>query len=297
MSDLPPGVDSHCVHSDGTAASQPWRSATVVVLALFREWQSNGTQWLPPHLLRQYPVYLYQRLSSHKPCYLRNRAFESGVYFSFIVQHWHALPAYMALVQADWFERIKNARPLQPFDFWQPRCARAARLDWLPIGKRRSRWPPAQVSRSASYWEGHALARGASGVGELVRRCWRDVLADFGRADEEVTNTSTELRFYPYNNLVVSRERLHAYPEAAWRAVHGRLMHTSSCLREPRNSGVTRGASGNGRPVADGGDFDKVHASALEVLQDALFGKWPVASGARHVEMPNQTACGGGAVT
>ena len=166
--------------------------------------------------------------------------------------------------------------------------ARAARLDWLPLGKRHNLWPPRQVVRSASFWRSHALAHGARGVDELVLRCWQDVLADFGRDAPNATNAS--IRFFPYMNLLASRARLRSYPLAAWRAVHGRLMR-GLCLREPERRGATLHASRWSKQAIDGPSFDKLHASAMEVLQDAIFGGWSVYGGASIAAWPRRASC------
>ena len=157
--------------------SWSWHSAAVVVPAVWDEWSHGVPSWMaprmPPWLSVQYPVYLYQRHHPNSSCYCENMAHETGVYLTFLVQHWEALPAFIAFVQADWW--LSNHHDyLTPVDFWQLNCARTADISWMPLGKRAFHWPPDTISRDSTFWEKEPsarwLAHGARRISSLVER-------------------------------------------------------------------------------------------------------------------------------
>ena len=99
----------------------PWRSATVIVPAVYREWGVILPLRAPDWLVRQAPVYLYQRLDKNQSCFAQNRGYESGIYLRFLLDHLDNLPAHTVFAQADWFSPRKGS-PLRQFDFWQLQC-------------------------------------------------------------------------------------------------------------------------------------------------------------------------------
>ncbi|KAL3920270.1 MAG: hypothetical protein SGPRY_005313 [Prymnesium sp.] len=155
---------SHPECAIGLTGGLMWESSVVVVPAVYKEW---GYPVRPPAwLTAQLVVYQYQRLNSSADCFARNVAFESGVYLRFIVDHYHNLPQHVVFAQADWFAQYKNQYyPYTPLDFWQITCLREAVRDhglhrastpewvhWMPLGLRRSVWPPYQVRRVADFF-------------------------------------------------------------------------------------------------------------------------------------------------
>lgn len=162
-------IDWTCLFRNNSLPNWSWRTATVLVPAVFREWRPGRP---PPWLVDQYAMFLYQRTAPSLSCYLPNVAYESGVYLHFIVQHWVSLPEYAVFVQADWFMTRPGSYP--PLSFWQPACARQHGASWLPLGKRNSRWPPYTIIRDSSFWEleptARPLAHGASHIASLVER-------------------------------------------------------------------------------------------------------------------------------
>ena len=230
---------SQCLHG---ALRAPWVASTIVVASVFREW--GETPKPPAWLTAQYPVWLYQRLSSTTACYAPNRGYESGVYLRFIVEHYESLPAVMVFAQADFFATSRRgAKPLvQPrvgivkddsSAFWQPRCAEAgvsAWRHWLPLGERKDRWPPVSLRRSAAFWDQYSK-RDLAPLGlptetrlgsDLVAACWRELLRLFG-AEGSFGPGVPEVRFYPFFNFLASRERIRQYGHEAWRAVLARF--------------------------------------------------------------------------
>ena len=271
-------ADTRCLLGKG--AGEDWVNATVLVAAEYLEWHfavGGANSSVPAWLLAQVTTYLYQRHDSALPCFCPNRAFEAGVYLQFVVQHWRHLPARVAFVQADWFEPLKNIRPHNhPFDFWQLRCNDLTALSyhWMPLGKRNTVWPPRQITRRSTFWEGHALALGVRGISHMVEACWRNMLSDFrlkfssadaARADRwQHSRAALNVTFFPYMNLLVSRERLQSYPLTSYLSLFTRLVTFGSCLYP---------STATGSDAEDGLMYDKLHASAFEVLQDAIFGQ------------------------
>ena len=131
-----------CIH--GLTGERTWEASVVVVPAVFREWGNPVRP--PPWLVKQAVVYQYQRLDAKAQCYVQNVAYESGVYFKFIVDLYDNLPAYSVFAQADWFAARKGQPfPHSPFHFWQLDCVRSAHhthaaaadwAQWMPLGIR-----------------------------------------------------------------------------------------------------------------------------------------------------------------
>jgi len=242
-------------NNPNATASSSWGTATVVVPAVFREWRPTGP---PQWLVDLYDVYWYQRVQPASSCYLPNVAFESGVFLHFIVEHWAALPAYAAFVQADWFA-TRGIGGYVPINFWQPACARQHGAGWMPLGKRNNRWPPYTIERVSKFWElepsARPLAHGAAHIASLVERCTTDLLDDFEIARPQVPRL--RITFHPYMNFVASRARLQTRPLHTWRVVRDRLMR-AACLHEPNSSASS---------MPDNPRFSKVHASVMEMLQ------------------------------
>jgi hypothetical protein len=153
-----------------------WTDRTVIVPAVYREWHGKAP---PAWLSAQYPVYLYQRENASLPCMCPNRGYESGVYFTFIAQLYNQLPAFTAFIQADWIFLTKTNGG-HGFQFWQPRCCEqgAGRpwSDYMPLGGRRSVWPPRCVFRSTAVYAKWVGRRN----GALVEACLRELLRVLG---------------------------------------------------------------------------------------------------------------------
>lgn len=65
-----------------------------------------------------------------------------------------------------------------------------------------------------------------------------------------------------------------SHPLRSWRLVHGRLLYQALCLHDANSSAAS---------VPDNPTFSKIHASVMEMLQDAIFGRHVVT---RSIGMP-----------
>ena len=292
----PAGVDLTCLHGDRS----DWRAKTVLVPAVFREWHGHGP---PQHLLAQYPVFLYQRLNASAPCFCANRGYESGVYFKFVAEHYARLPAFVAFIQGDWVFYTKQARG-GAFQFWQPSCMGQPGSPWseyMPLGGRRSVWPPRCVFRQTS-WYGKFVGRGRAPVVEACAREllhimeWPGVVRPYDRA------RPLNITFYTNMNFVASRARLQRYPHHVYRTLARRFVDDGLCV--PGGGGG--GGGGGGRDVlAATGVVDVPEIAkytlgmATELLQQTIFGDVPLEDGpppvvpqdAQHCGMPAATKC------
>lgn len=302
----PAAVNFACLYG----AQTDWANETVIVPAVYREWHGHGP---PSWLSVQYPVYLYQRRNASASCFCANRGYESGVYFSFIAQHYKHLPKFTAFVQGDWIFATKtNAGG--PFNFWQPRClesARAHHLPWaeyMPLGGRRTAWPPRCVSRQLSFY-GRFVGR-RNGV--VVEACARELLRLIGWAGDVRPYNSTHplnVTFYTNMNFLASRARLRRYTHRAYMQLAARFVDTNVCVPPPaaltpaatasdvraiggsRASGASGGSDRGGADgaavvsealaahpgVHDSPEFSKFTLGmATEVLQQTLFGDGPL---------------------
>ena len=154
----------------------------------------------------------------------------------------------------------------------------------MPLGKRNNRWPPYTIERESKFWErepsARPLAHGAARIASLVEQCAIDLLDDFQIPRPQVPRL--HVTFHPYMNFVASRPRLQTRPLHTWRTVRDRLM-SSACLRIPNSSDCS---------VPDNPQFSKIHASVMEMLQDAIFGRMPITGPRNHTWLPaNQSDC------
>lgn len=285
----PHHVDLRCLHGD----QGDWSHRTVIVPAVFREWHGGP----PPSFLQaQYPVFLYQRLNMSMPCACPNKGYESGVYLQFIAQHYALLPLRVAFIQADWIFSTKTIKG-PPFEFWQPRCSeeaaglaklpgspdQSARLPWsdyMPLGGRRSVWPPRCVIRRTTFYARFPVLgrRNAWLMEACVRELFRLVKQPVRSFDR---GRPLNITFYTNMNFLVSRERLHRHPHAIWRRLANRFVHEGVCVSEesPLHNMSTDSADGPGG-VVDTRAFGKwTLGMTTEVLQQIIFGVAPVEDG------------------
>ena len=232
----PGRVDLRCIYGN----DQDWENKTVIVPAVFKEWHLGPP---PAFLFKQYPIYLYQRNNASKPCACANRGFESGVYFTFIAQHYAHLPAFVAFIQGDWIFETKTSAG-RAFTFWQAKCIEQQPMeapwrDYMPLGGRRSFWPPRCVIRSTARY-GQFVGR--SNV-PLIEACARELLRVLN-APVPVRRYNRSrllnLTFYTNMNLLVSRQRMRVYTHHAWQALAHRFVDDGVCLPAtvaPRGTG------------------------------------------------------------
>lgn len=321
-SDVWPGqVDIECLHGP----QGDWQNATVIVPAVYREWHGHGP---PVWLQQQHPVYLYQRRNASVRCFCANRGYESGVYFRFIAMHYARLPAAMAFVQADWIFQTKTNMG-HPFQFWQPLCFGTSAgdspwRDYMPLGGRRSVWPPRCVVRQTSWYTKFIGQRNAP----VVEACTRELLQLIGwRGTVRPYDRTRPLNvtFYTNMNFLASRARLQRYSHGAYNLLARRFVDEGVCV-PPR---VRSGEGGNGGVSSDGFDSRRADATTsaaglaasggdglasvvdsaqfgkitlgmvTEFLQQSLFGDAPLENGpppavpvdAQHCAQPAPTRC------
>jgi hypothetical protein len=272
----PSGVDLNCLYG----VQSDWANSTVIVPAVFREWHGHG----PPEWLHsQYPVYLYQRRNATAPCYCANRGYESAVYFTFIARHYTHLPAFVAFVQGDWIFATKTSAGA-PFRFWQPRCVSgeaASSAPWaayLPLGGRRSVWPPRCVVRQTSFYSRFVGRQ----RGPLVEACVREllhVLGFSGHVRPYARERPLNITFYTNMNFLASRARLRRYRHHAYRVLASRFVEEGVCV--PSTSGTSAGSDVLlAHNVSDGPQFAKFTLGmATELLQQGLYGDGPLECG------------------
>ena len=253
----PAGIDMRCLYGD----QGDWHNRTVVVPAVFREWYSAAAQGPQPPdwLKRQYPIFLYQRRNASASCYCANHGYESAVYFRFIAQHYSRLPAFVAFIQADWIFATKQSMG-GPFQFWQPRCmvsGAAARLPWrdyMPLGGRRTVWPPRCVARQLTWYSRMLGRRNAVVVEACAREVlrlldWPGTVRPYDRA------RPLNITFYTNMNFLASRTRLRRYPHRVYRSLSSRFIDEGVCI-PPVDAGIAKGGvggSGGGGGSGSGG--------------------------------------------
>ena len=294
----PGHVDLRCLWGD----HGDWANSTVVVPAVYKEWHGGAP---PAYLHQQYPVFLYQRLNASQPCLCANSGYESGVYFQFLAQHYNRLPAYVAFIQADWIFETKT-KGGHAFTFWQPKCAQQGLpwSDYMPLGGRRSVWPPRCVVRPTSWY-----SRMVHGNGALVEACARELLRILNvPVAVRPYNRSSPLvvTFYSNMNFLVSRRRLRYYSHAAWRTLAHRFTEEGVCLPASAPGGQLKTMPGdstaapNETDVGDAPRFAKVTLGmTTEFLQQTIFNFNPLEGGpnpaapldAAHCESPANTHC------
>ena len=260
----PSGVDLACLHGD----QSDWSNRTVVVPAVYKEWHGHGP---PDWLARQYSIFLFQRRNSSADCYIANKGFESGVYLKFIAQHYLRLPAFVAFMQGDWIFATKSSAG-HPFKFWQPHCAGGAAAgqpwsDYMPLGGRRSIWPPRCVTRQLS-WYGR-LVGGRNGI--VVEACARELLRLLewpGTVRPYNRSHPLNITFYTNMNFLASRQRLRRYTHRAYRQLATRFLDDGVCIPSPRSRSTGGGGGGDGG--GGGGAADAVAASSSGVATTAL---------------------------
>ncbi len=285
-----------------------WMNRTVIVPAVYKEWRGMGP---PAWLSAQYPVYMYQRLNASLPCMCPNRGYESGVYFTFIAQHYNQLPLFAAFIQGDWIFQSKTNGG-HGFRFWQPRCCEDAEAglpwsDYMPLGGRRSVWPPRCVYRSTAVYTRFVGRRNTA----LVEACVRELLHVLGvPVSVRPYNRTRPLNvtFFTNMNFVVSRRRIRYYTHAAWRTLATRFVEEGVCLPQtvakaaasgdaPADPALPTPAAGTGR---DGGDTLDVedaarHAKftlgmATEIIQQTIFNFNPLEDGPAP-QVPSDREC------
>ena len=240
----PAGVDLRCLHGDRS----DWYNRTVIVPAVYREWYSAAAHGpRPPEWLqRQYPVFLYQRRNESASCYCANRGYESAVYFWFIAQHYSRLPAHVAFIQADWIFATKQSAG-GSFRFWQPSCAEGSTSPWrdyMPLGGRRSVWPPRCVARQLTWYSRLVGKRNAAVVEACARELlrileWPGDVRPYDRA------RPLNITFYTNMNFLASRTRLRRYTHRTYRVLAQRFVEEGICI-PPAVGGGHGGGSGGG---------------------------------------------------
>lgn len=288
----PGRIDLRCLHGNQT----DWFNSTVIVPAVYKEW---GRGRPPPSWLRaQYPVFLYQRLNESLPCACPNRGYESGVYIQFIAEHYAHLPAYVAFVQADWIFATKT-NPGKPFTFWQPECVRMAAsaqpqlpwADYMPLGGRRSYWPPRCVIRQTSWYS--RLVGRHNGV--IIEACVRELLHILGGPVKvRPYNRSKPLNvtFYTNMNLLVSRRRIRSYEHSAWRVLAHRFVQDGTCLSPGMRANETVGQETADGTVIDSRAWGKATLGmTTELLQQSIFGLLPLENGHNPVVPQDAQHC------
>ena len=268
MPGWPSGVDLACLHGDAS----DWSNRTLIVPAVFREWRNHQP---PPWLVSQYPVYLYQRTNASANCFCANRGYESAVYLHFIAQHYTRLPAYVAFVQADWTFSTKTNLG-KPFQFWQPRCMQQRVLlpwsDYMPLGGRRSVWPPRCVSRQLSWYHKVVGKRHVA----VVEACVRELLRLVGWPDGSVRpyNRTMPLNvtFYTNMNFLASRARLRRYSHQTYRTLADRFVVQGVCVPPPARAS---NSSGHGH----GGSSSHFRHTSLLSSNHSSLHNWSVHDG------------------
>ena len=298
----PGAVDLSCLYG----AQTDWTNSTVIVPAVYREWHGRGP---PAWLAEQYPVYLYQRRNASASCYCANHGYESGVYFTFVARHYLRLPKWTAFVQGDWIFSSKTSAG-GPFRFWQPRCAAATAaraLPWaeyMPLGGRRTAWPPRCVIRQTSFYGRFVGKRN----GVVVEACVRELLRLAGWSGALRPYDAARplnITFYTNMNFLASRSRLRRYTHRAYRQLASRFIDANVCVppsatSTPTAAVATDGGRGGGGLAAIGGVGEAVASEALaahpgvfdkpefskftlgmatELLQQSLFGDGPLEDG------------------
>lgn len=101
---------------------------------------------------------------------------------------------------------------------------------------------------------------------DLVYPCWEELLRLFGTPSQRCSHSASwRLRFYPFANFLVSRERMRQYSHAAYGEVYRRVVHTRICV-EPSLAAL------NGTAPS----FEKnTLAGGIEHLAAVLFGNQP----------------------
>ena len=281
----PQHVDLRCLHGD----QSDWTERTVIVPAVYREWRGGPP---PSWLSAQYPVFLYQRLNASRACACANRGFESGVYFQFIAQHYGLLPAHIAFVQADWIFATKTSLGRQ-FTFWQPRCVKAATaarsgtgsgahdgtrqppwVDYMPLGGRRTAWPPRCVIRKTTFY-GRFVGRRNAWLAEACARELLHVLRAPVAVRPFERRRPLNVTFYTNMNFLVSRRRLRRYSHAAWRALARRFVHDGVCLPNATGAASSAASSSSSSPSSSGGAAaDPLDDPLGSVVDARAYGKW-----------------------
>ena len=94
----------------------------VLVPAVFHEWDNGVPDWMTNQTLKDlynYSTFLYQKTNPAAPNYIgSNRGCENGVYYNYIVDHYHDFPDVAIFVHAKpyehqphWLEMIKCISP------------------------------------------------------------------------------------------------------------------------------------------------------------------------------------------
>lgn len=187
---------------------------------------------------KRFNTCVYQRHNASAAAYVRNVAFEAGVYLRYIVDHYHALSAVTAFVQedagADVGARIGCLRTDAPFG-------------WAPLGG------IFVAGRDLSIWR-------ARGEATAVHACWSQLAADFGIYLPP--GIEPAVSFYCCAYFAMTRAQIQRYSHATYRRAYERLVLQPHCHDGEAFAGVS---------VTRANDKD-TSAGAFEHLQHALLG-------------------------
>lgn len=179
----------------------------VIVPAVHNEFEGIGLpDWMVNQTLQKeldYEVFLYQKMHSDQPNYLRNRGTEGGVYLKYIVDHYDNFPDIAMFVHAHPHEH-------QPYFLDLIHCV-SPMATYLSINTDRgcrqtAAWGPLQM------W---------------VEQCWRDAL----RIVWNMTSTNDTEKFnsivptsgpiqvcmYYSNQFILSRDQMRRRPLNVWK--------------------------------------------------------------------------------
>ena len=262
------GVHSTGVHSTGahsTVRREAWPKKTVVVPAVFREWDDAIPAWACPDSQQKYVVTtpFYQRLDASAPRFVPNNGYELGVFLRFIVDHYSHLPERVVFLQADADTSVSDlAHRLNSLEDG----VMSAASGYLPLNDALVR------NRSLAkmvYWRpGHPLF----GIGPAVARCWELVLHWFGRAAAIPNIRDATVSFFCCNMFAVSRENIEQHSLATWRLAYERVVEKGSC-------------AGDSEP--DAWHAKHTAAGAFEHLSPLIWGTGSLSQSPAHFNGPS----------
>lgn len=193
----------------------------VLVPSVFREWyDANNTLHAPSwvsnsslHERYNYTVFLYQKVNSSAPNYIAtNRGRENGVYYRYIVDHYHDFPDVAIFTHADPVEH-------------QPHF-----LDWIGCINPNASYISInhhRYYRSTNYWHKYEL---------WIEQCWRDVLRvvwNINGTDElnrlVPVDRPISVSFYCCQQFIISREMVQRRPLSVWQQLLAILGEAPEC--------------------------------------------------------------------
>lgn len=176
------------------ASNSTWQTSTVIVPALWHEWDNGWPQWVFDN--SSWAVFLYQRHDPAAPLYVPNFGYEGCIYLRFIVDHYDDLPNRTVFIQAD----------LDPHGEW---------LDWVRCLPESTPFVQLPVGgfipdRSVDFFKPfvpHPF---------LIEECWRDLLGAFGI--ELPPREEPTVAFTPRAAFIASRSQIRRHPLASYEA-------------------------------------------------------------------------------